>query len=170
MPEHADTLANDQEAQTAKVKELIALTELQHVRLTQLICRNESADWPDTFGIRVEAKDAEVRHSPESIIVNLIHEVTYGDEAERTLAFIGFTHQLTFDKTSDLDQELTSDPVIAEWVQRVAYFIGYPYARTTLQTCGLALDIPPVVLGYLRQDTAQPSSLTVLNHRSELAG
>jgi len=165
MPEQSD-----QEVKTAKAKELIGLTELLQVRLAKLTCRNESADWPDKFGVSIEAKDAEVRHSADSLIVNFAHEVTYVSEEEDTLAAISFTHQLTFQKTSTLDPELTADPIINEWVQRVAYFIVYPYARTALQTCALALDIPPVVLGYLRQDTAQPSSLTVLNHRSELAG
>ncbi len=153
----------DSEQRTEFVRELIRRTELRDVRLVSIDATNDASHWPADGNVEVTPDNVQFRLDDRQLQVRFKHTVTYQTAETTELAHIAVEHLATYswEDTPGDSAPPTEPDTINEWIERVVYFTVYPYVRSALQTTALAMSIPPVVLGYLRQDLV-PSHVSLI--------
>lgn len=139
------------------VKALIDSTELRTISLVSIDAVNDSLGWPSGGSAQVAPGEVQFRADGHEIHVRFEHKVTYQSDNETELAHIVVVHVATYtwEQETEHPDELRTPETINRWIEEVVYFTIYPYVRSSIQTIGLSMGIPPVVLGYLRRDLSQ---------------
>lgn len=155
--------SQESEQRTELVRELIRRTELRDVSLVSIDAANNASTWPADGSVEVTPDNVQFRLDDQQLQVRFKHTVTYQTAEATELAHVAVEHLATYswEDTTGALEPITEPDTINEWIERVVYFTVYPYVRSALQTTGLAMGIPPVVLGYLRQDLV-PSQVSLI--------
>lgn len=103
--------------------------------------------------------DPEVLVQPPRFACRFVLRLGLLDEEEGRLASVEVSLLLEFEIEGD---ELPDPEAVRLYVDRNAFFIGYPYLREAVQNTTMKLGLDPVVLGVLGRGDERPTELTLV--------
>lgn len=136
---------------------LIGETELREIRLVGISAEVQQV--PPTVQVRFNTGAVSVEQNEEEIIARFEHTVDFATPDDDPVATISLAHAARFTYREGLKLD---DDSVAHWVFRNVYFMVYPYVRQALQDTCLRLDLPAVVLGYLKRGEMAPTTVTMV--------
>lgn len=143
--------------ETRTVTNLIDETEIRDVRLVGV--HAEVRNVPAEMSVEFNIGQVGVKQSDDEIIVHFEHNAEFADGNGESTASISLMHVVRCSYSDDIE---LNEELVSAWVFGNVYFMVYPYVRQALQDTCLRLDLPPVVLGYLKRDQLAPASVTLV--------
>lgn len=144
-------------SRSASLVSLIGETELRDVRLVAV--HAEVKRVPADVKVRFNAEGVSVEQNDEEIVARFEHTAEFTTVEGDLVATISLAHAARFTYRDGLKLD---DESVARWALSSVYFMVYPYVRQALQDTCLRLDLPAVVLGYLKRGEMAPATVTMV--------
>lgn len=154
---------NDTPDSSNLVRDLIDATEVREVRLVAVHAVVNSV--PPEMTVEFGVGNVGFKQENNEILIHFEHKAQFSDGDGDTTATISLVHVVRFTSIEELD---LNEDLVSNWVFGNVYFMVYPYVRQALQDTCLRLDLPPVVLGYLKRGEISPESVTLVVSQTRL--